>query len=146
MTKYSVTRYEGEAQPCAIADPNGCFYSTGEVDREIARLSAENSRQKQEIADLFQSMNDVEPPIVREMRILINDMVAWFKWYQPYPSRCVQEFIERARKFEGGNTDDERAAATVPGGHPWPSTGDVPDYGQNQRNEVPGYADNYGNI
>ena len=73
MTKYRITRYAGEAQPCAIADPAGCFYSTGEVDR-VFKASKDN---------------------MDEMQTLITDMLAWFKWTQPYPTICVQEFISR---------------------------------------------------
>lgn len=40
MTKYKVTRYHGESEPCAVADPAGCFYSTGEVDRRIDALES----------------------------------------------------------------------------------------------------------
>lgn len=96
MTKYCITRYEGESHPCAIADPAGCFYSTGEVDRVI-KASKDN---------------------MDEMQTLIADMLAWFKWFQLYPSIAVQEFVTKGRKFEGRDTDDERAAETVPQGNP----------------------------
>jgi hypothetical protein len=36
MTKYSIRIIEG--RHCAIADPDGCFYSTGEIDRYIKSL------------------------------------------------------------------------------------------------------------
>jgi len=41
MTKYAIRMIPGEPRPCALADPSGCFYSTGEVDREISRLMAQ---------------------------------------------------------------------------------------------------------
>lgn len=73
MTKYRITRYAGEPTPCAIADPTGIFYSTGETDRTIA-----------------------------EMESLISDMIAWFKWYEHYPTICVLEFIKRGEAICGG--------------------------------------------
>lgn len=38
---------------------------------------------------------------INTKQVLIADMVAWFKWFQPYPSVCVQQFIDR------GGLEDE---------------------------------------
>lgn len=38
MTRYAIRMLPDNSHPCAISDPSGCFYSVGEVDREIKRL------------------------------------------------------------------------------------------------------------
>ncbi len=121
MTKYRITRYAGEANPCAIADPAGCFYSTGEVDRklvELEELLARRDKKIGEVMDLGSVVIEAMTEEYGEARILITDMLAWFKWFQPYPSIAIQEFIARGSRFEGRGTDDERAAETVPEGNP----------------------------
>jgi hypothetical protein len=58
LTRYAIRTLPGETQPCAVADVNGCFYSTGEVDRlmmpraELDALLAKVSRlEHQEIEE-----------------------------------------------------------------------------------------------
>jgi hypothetical protein len=94
MDRYRITRYHGESEPCAVIDPNGCFYSVGEVDRTLSGLEIELSLKTIEASMYFAGGNVLEKKL-EEAQILITDMVAWFKWTQPYPTICVQEFIAR---------------------------------------------------
>lgn len=37
MTKYRLSTDPDTGKPCMVSDPNGIYYSTGEVDREVAK-------------------------------------------------------------------------------------------------------------
>lgn len=127
MTKYRITRYHGEPEPCAVADPAGCFYSTGEVDRQIdaferavdeliALVGLKQDRIMELLEEMRLSSSAMElasKTIGRlkeqhaEAKVLITDMIVWFKWFQPYPSVCVQQFIDRGSKFRLEDDPDE---------------------------------------
>lgn len=97
MTKYSIRNVDDH--PCAVADPNGCFYSTGEVDKKIEEQKERIFARDKDKHELKQALLEITDPGVDEKEALITDMVNWFRWFQPYPTICVKEYIERGEKF-----------------------------------------------
>ena len=117
LTRYRITRYEGEAQPCAIADPAGCFYSTGEADRAISELNHQIYTRNLDILELKQTILELSDECrVAEAQTLIADMVAWFEWYVEYPSICVQEFIARGEQVSSDSIDCNQIRQNDDGG------------------------------
>lgn len=112
MTRYAIRTIPGETQPCAVADPAGCFYSTGEVDRLMVPRTELDSLRKQ-IEKLKQPISDC--PFCRGTGIseLYNDADGWCRFCDgsgmedeeeaPYDKGTSEAMSTGDSCFEAGN-------------------------------------------
>lgn len=128
MTKYRLSADPDTGKPCMVADPDGIYYSAGEVDREIHKRTWLMQRLAWAIDENWEDMRSIDG--IEKLMIEAEAYVTGISRnlnvgfglieFQPFPeplpckTHIEGEWIDEAGTHDGGTVSEGDGSSTGP--------------------------------